>query len=157
VSYEEAPAGSAVQLHAMAGGSADDASVTGALVDELACAASGRRRRVWSAQPGVQIYTLNWPPRGGETGMRLITPDGTEHPWRRVIFAADERRFLEFVIPAGPAGDVVMEFDTALARPVPGDERPLSLLLHALMLCADHDLQRAYEYLGDRLQLARLA
>lgn len=107
---------------------------------------------------GMRLFLeMTGPPPGGETGMRLVTPDGVEHGWRRVTFTANERRFLEFVIPPGPAGDAVLEFDTAQAQPVPGDDRALSLLLHGLMLCADHDLQRAYEYLGDRLHLVRLA
>lgn len=107
---------------------------------------------------GMRLFLeVTGPPMGGETGMRLITPDGTSHAWRRVVFAAEEQRFLEFVIPPGPAGDVLLEFDTTHAREVPGDQRRLSLLLHGLMLCADHDLQRTYEYLGDRLHLVRLA
>jgi len=106
---------------------------------------------------GMRLFLdVTGPPAGGETGLRLLTPDGGTGPWRTLGLGAEERRHLEFILPAGPAGDVVVEFDTAGARPAPGDTRRLSLMLHGLMLCADHDLQRAYEYLGDRLHLNRL-
>jgi glycosyltransferase involved in cell wall biosynthesis len=106
---------------------------------------------------GMRLFLeVTGPPSAGETGLRLLAPDGGAGGWQRLRLGAAERRYLEFTLPPGPAGQLVVEFDTADARPAPGDDRLLSLMLHGLMLCADHDLQRAYEYLGDRLQLKRL-
>lgn len=95
-------------------------------------------------------------PEPSSVGLRLQPPGGAAGEWRALRLAPGERRHLEFTLPAGPAGEVVVEFDGTAARPAPGDDRRLALMLHGMMLCADHDLQRAYEYLGDRLHLQRL-
>lgn len=106
---------------------------------------------------GMRLFLeVSGAPVAAETGLRLHLPDGSIGPWQALRLDAQERRHVELTLPVGPEGDVVVEFDTSGARPAPGDDRRLSLMLHGLMLTADHDLQRAYEYLGDRLHLSRL-
>ncbi|HEV7458378.1 MAG TPA: glycosyltransferase [Roseococcus sp.] len=106
---------------------------------------------------GMRLFLeVSGPPVGTETGLRLHLPDGSTGEWLTLRLAAQERRHLEMTLPAGPAGDILVEFDTAGARPIPDDDRLFSLMLHGLMLTADHDLQRTYEYLGGRLHLSRL-
>jgi hypothetical protein len=118
---------------------------------------AARLRLPGLAGQGMRLFLeVSGPPSAGETALRLIAPGGTPGAWQALRLDGHERRHLEFTLPPGPAGDVVVEFDTAGARPAPGDDRLLSLMLHGLMLCADHDLQRAYEYLAARLHLSRL-
>lgn len=106
---------------------------------------------------GMRLFLeVSGPPIATETGLRLHLPDGSTGPWLSLRLAAQERRHLEMTLPAGPPGDVVVEFDTSGARAIADDDRLFSLMLHGLMLTADHDLQRTYEYLGERLHLSRL-
>jgi glycosyltransferase involved in cell wall biosynthesis len=93
------------------------------------------------------------PPAAAEVALRAASPGRAAGEWQALGLAPGERRIVELRLPAGPAGDVVLEFDTSGAVMPPGETRRLALGLTGLMLAADSDHWAIETYLGERLRV----
>ncbi len=96
------------------------------------------------------------PPMASETGLRAWGPGQAPGEWERLGLGAGERRVLEFRLPVGPEGDVMVEFDSTGAAQPPGETRHLALCVHGLLLAADSDHWAIETYLSERLGVRRL-
>jgi hypothetical protein len=93
------------------------------------------------------------PPAAAEVALRAASPGRAAGEWQALGLAPGERRIVELRLPAGPAGDVVLEFDTSGAVMPPGETRRLALGFTGLMLAADSDHWAIETYLGERLRV----
>jgi glycosyltransferase involved in cell wall biosynthesis len=93
------------------------------------------------------------PPAAAEVALRIAPAGRSAGEWQGLGLAPGERRIVELRVPAGPAGDVVLEFDTTGAARPPGETRRLALGFTGLMLAADSDHWAIETYLGERLQV----
>lgn len=88
--------------------------------------------------------------------LRSIRPGAEPDPWMAAELGPGEARHLRLVIPACEPGDLLVEIDTAGAVRPPGEERPLTVMLAGLMICAETETELQLRYVTGRLGIRAL-
>jgi hypothetical protein len=91
------------------------------------------------------------PERATTVRLRTLRPGVEPDPWMSAELDAGEARHLRLSIPPCEPGDLLVEIDTSGAVRPPGEERPLTLLLTGLMICAETETELQLRYVASRL------
>lgn len=147
-----------------------------ALLHQLLCEGEGwgeqERWGIWAMSGPARLrLPMHAPPHGpltltlemtGVPGcatrvrLRSIRPGAEPDPWMEAELGAGEARHLRLTIPACEPGDLLVEVDTSGAVRSPGEERPLTLLLTGLMICAEAETALQLRYVAGRLGVRTL-
>lgn len=89
--------------------------------------------------------------------LRSARPGAEPDPWMAADLAPGEARHLRLLVPPCEPGDLLVEIDTSGAVRPTGEERPLTLLLTGLMICAEAETELQLRYVTSRLGIRALS